>query len=77
MPDSLRSAASFDGHDSPTLRAIHATARQVQRARRAETVRLRQREALLDMLARVMADLHITNAELNAARRALAPTRPK
>jgi hypothetical protein len=67
-----RSAADSDIHDSPTGRAIVAAARQAQRARRAETVRQKQRAALLALLAQTMAELHISMAELNAARRALA-----
>jgi hypothetical protein len=66
-----RSAADSDIHDSPTGRAIVAAARQAQRARRAETVRQKQRVALLALLAQTMAELHISMAELNAARRAL------
>lgn len=64
---------SHPSHDSPTGRAIQAAARQAQRARRAETVRLRQRAALLELLVQTMAELHISMAELNAARKALAP----
>lgn len=74
MPASAASSPSVDLHDSPTSRAIQAAARQAQRARRAETVRLRQRAALLELLAQTMAELHISMAELNAARRALAPS---
>lgn len=62
---------SHPSHDSPTGRAIQAAARQAQRARRAETVRQRQRAALLDLLVQTMAELHISMAELNAARRAI------
>ncbi|AVQ85529.1 hypothetical protein C4F17_31460 [Variovorax sp. PMC12] len=62
---------SIDDHDLPTARAIHATERQAQRARRAETARQRQRAALLDLLAQTMAEMHISMSELNAARRAL------
>lgn len=65
-----------DLHDPPTSRAIRTTARQAQRARRAETVRQRQRAALLTLLARTMAELHISMAELNEARRALARVEP-
>ncbi|QRY35150.1 hypothetical protein JVX96_27805 (plasmid) [Variovorax sp. PDNC026] len=50
---------SIDDHDLPTARAIHATERQAQRARRAETARQRQRAALLDLLAQTMAEMHI------------------
>lgn len=64
---------SHPSHDSPTGRAIQAAARQAQRARRAETVRLRQRAALLELLVQTMAELHISMAELNAARKALMP----
>lgn len=71
MPSSLRSVPSIDDHDLPTARAIHATERQAQRARRAETARQRQRAALLDLLAQTMAEMHISMSELNAARRAL------
>ncbi|QNK66540.1 hypothetical protein [Variovorax sp. PAMC26660] len=74
MPASAASSpSSVDLHDSPTSRAIQAVARQAQRARRAETVRLRQRAALLELLVQTMAELHISMAELNAARRAHAP----
>ncbi|MGJ7572594.1 hypothetical protein ACSFBX_18845 [Variovorax sp. RB2P76] len=71
MPSTLRSVPSIDDHDLPTTRAIHATERQAQRARRAETARQRQRAALLDLLAQTMAEMHISMSELNAARRAL------
>ncbi|WP_198087172.1 hypothetical protein [Variovorax sp. E3] len=75
MPASAASGhPAADLHDSPTGRAIQAAARQAQRARRAETVRLRQRAALLELLVQTMADLHISMAELNAARKAMAPT---
>lgn len=60
-------------HDSPPGPAIQATTRQAQRARRAEAVRLRQRAALLELLVQTMADLNISMAELNAARRATMP----
>lgn len=36
-------------------------------------MRLRQRAALLELLVQTMAELHISMAELNAARKALAP----
>ncbi|RSZ45643.1 MULTISPECIES: hypothetical protein [unclassified Variovorax] len=72
MPASNTRMPSSDLHDSPTARAIRATARQAQRTHRAETVRVRQRAALITLLARTMAELHISMAELNAARRALA-----
>lgn len=73
MPASAASGGpAVDLHDSPTGRAIQAAARQAQRARRAETVRLRQRAALLELLVQTMADLHISMAELNAARRTMA-----
>lgn len=65
-----------DIHDSPTSRAIAATGRQAQRARRAETVRQKQRAALLALLAQTMVDLNISMAELNAARRAHAGSAP-
>lgn len=65
-----------DIHDSPTSRAIAATGRQAQRARRAETVRRKQREALLALLAHTMAELNISMAELGAARRAHAGNAP-
>lgn len=61
-----------DLRDSPAGRALQATGRQAQRARRAETVRRKQREALVALLARTMAELDISMAELHAARRALA-----
>jgi hypothetical protein len=67
-----RSGAAGDSHDSPTGRAIVAAGRQAQRARRAETVRQKQRAALLALLVQTMAELNISMAELNAARRALA-----
>ncbi|MBN8758129.1 MULTISPECIES: hypothetical protein [Variovorax] len=74
MPASAASGGpAADLHDSPTGRAIQAAARQAQRARRAEIVRQRQRAALLELLVQTMADLHISMAELNAARRAMAP----
>ncbi|MCY1547501.1 hypothetical protein D9M68_835660 [compost metagenome] len=70
MPSAPRSVPSIDDHDLPATRAIHATERQAQRARRAETARQRQRAALLDLLAQTMAEMHISMSELNAARRA-------
>lgn len=60
-------------YDSPARRALQEASRQAQRARRAETVRQRQRAVLLELIAQTMADLHISMAELGAARRALAP----
>lgn len=68
-----RPSAADHLHDSPAARAIQATARQALRARRAEAVRLRQRAALLELLVQTMAELHISMAELNAARRAILP----
>lgn len=68
-----RPSAADHLHDSPAVRAIQATARQALRARRAEAVRLRQRAALLELLVQTMAELHISMAELNAARRATLP----
>jgi hypothetical protein len=59
------------------LAAIEATARQAERARRAEAVRLRQRAALLALVVRTMAELQISMAELSAARRAAQPARAK
>jgi acyl-CoA reductase-like NAD-dependent aldehyde dehydrogenase len=72
MPSSTTRNPPSDLHDSPTARAIRATVRQAQRTHRAETVRVRQRAALLALLAKTMAELHISMAELNAARRALS-----
>ncbi|WP_432729998.1 hypothetical protein [Variovorax sp. W6] len=72
MPAGTARNPPSDLHDSPTARAIRATARQAQRTHRAETVRVRQRAALLALLAKTMAELHISMAELNAARRALS-----
>ncbi len=69
MPANIRSGASFDDHDAPAMRAIHAIARQAVRTQRAETARKRQRAALLDLLAQTMAEMHISMPELNAARR--------
>lgn len=43
--------------------------RQALRARRAEAVQQRQRAALLELLVQTMAELRISMAELNAARR--------
>ncbi|GAA0495179.1 hypothetical protein N5K27_14930 [Pigmentiphaga sp. GD03639] len=51
-------------------RRLNATARQLERTRRVETARIRQRERLLRMLAESMAELGISGAELQAARRA-------
>lgn len=68
-----RPSAADHLHDSPAARAIQATARQALRARRAEAVRLRQRAALLELLVQTMAELHISMAELNAARRVTLP----
>jgi hypothetical protein len=59
-------------YDTPARRALQEASRQAQRARRAEIVRQRQREVLLELIAQTMADLHISMAELGAARRALA-----
>jgi len=70
MPANVQTEPSLDDHEAPVVRAIHATERQAQRARRAETARLRQRAALLDLLAQTMVELHISMSELNAARRA-------
>ncbi|MGF6347132.1 hypothetical protein [Variovorax sp. W2I14] len=72
-----RPALSIEDHEAPVVRAIHATERQAQRARRAETARQRQRAALLDLLAQTMAELHISMSELNAARRAREGSKPK
>ncbi|MPS30284.1 hypothetical protein [Pigmentiphaga sp.] len=51
-------------------RRLNATARQLERTRRVETARVRQRERLLRMLAESMAELGISGAELQAACRA-------
>jgi len=77
MPAISRPGPSIDDHDAPMVRAIHATERQARRARRAETVRLRQRAALLGLLAQTMAELGISMTELTAARRALDDSKSK
>ncbi|RZS78870.1 hypothetical protein [Pigmentiphaga kullae] len=51
-------------------RRLNATSRQLERTRRVETVRIRQRERLLRMLVESMAELGISGAEIQAARRA-------
>ncbi|OVZ57911.1 hypothetical protein CDO44_16140 [Pigmentiphaga sp. NML080357] len=51
-------------------RQLNATARQLERTRRVETVRIRQRERLLRLLVESMVELGISGAELQAARRA-------
>ncbi len=71
MPASAATLSTFDPHDSPASRAIQSVTRQALRARRAESVRRRQRAVLLDLLARTMVDLQISMAELQNARRAL------
>lgn len=53
------------------LQQLTAADRQVRRTRRAEAVRLRQRVALLNLMAASMAEFGISHAELIAARRAL------
>lgn len=53
------------------LHQLTAADRQVRRTRRAEAVRLRQRVALLNLMAASMAEFGISHAELIAARRAL------
>lgn len=57
------------GPDSPAKRALRAATQQAQRAQRAEAARLRQRAALLELMARTMDELHISMSELNEARR--------
>lgn len=66
----------MSGPDSPLQRATRSAAQQAQRARRAETVRLRQRAALLALMAKTMAELQISMAELGEARRALVSPAP-
>ncbi|MNR77997.1 hypothetical protein D3C72_86830 [compost metagenome] len=53
------------------LQQLTAADRQVRRTRRAEAVRLRQRVALLNLMAASMAEFGISHAELVAARRAI------
>lgn len=53
------------------LQQLTAADRQVRRTRRAEAVRMRQRAALLSLMAASMAEFGISHAELVAARRAL------
>jgi hypothetical protein len=52
------------------LPSLAGTDRQVERTRRAEAVRLRQRALLVRMIADAMVEFGITQAELNAACRA-------
>jgi hypothetical protein len=52
------------------LPPLASTDRQVERTRRAEAVRLRQRSLLVRMMADAMLEFGITQAELNAACRA-------
>lgn len=54
------------------LQQLTAADRQVRRTRRAEAVRLRQRAALLSLIAVSMVEFGISNAELIAARRAMS-----
>jgi hypothetical protein len=77
MPVISRPEPSIADHDAPMARVIHAAERQARRARRAETARQRQRAALLDLLVKTMAELHISMSELNAARRALGGSKSK
>lgn len=60
---------------APRLPPLASTDRQVERTRRAEAVRLRQRALLVRMMADAMLEFGITQAELNAACRAAGGTR--
>jgi len=60
------------GPDSPAGQALRRAADQAQRVRRAEAARARQRATLVMLMAQTMAELHITMAELNTARRMLS-----
>ena len=68
--DGTSTLQDTSGPDSPTHRALVGALRQADRARRAEAARLRQRAALLELMAQAMADLHISMSELSEARRA-------
>ncbi|MGJ7484372.1 hypothetical protein ACSFA2_03885 [Variovorax sp. LT2P21] len=68
--DGASTLQDTSGPDSPTHRALTSALRQADRARRAEAVRLRQRAALIELMAQTMADLHISMSELGEARRA-------
>ncbi len=67
----------MSGPDSPAQRATRSAAQQADRVRRAEAVRLRQRAALVELMAKTMAELQISMDELGEAQRALArPSAP-